>query len=60
MKMIIFLFAFLFSNLTFADHEKLSCSDLFKEAIWDNIFYIKESVKNYLRNNNFSSEYFWR
>ena len=64
---------FLFSNFAFADHKDFRCSDPFDEppwndiflhndifAPWNDIFCTKESVNNYLRENNVSGEYFWR
>ena len=73
MKIFFFLILFLFSNFAFADHKDFRCSDPFDEppwndiflhndifAPWNDIFCTKESVNNYLRENNVSGEYFWR
>ncbi len=73
MRIFFFLILFLFSNFAFADHKDFRCSDPFDEppwndiflhndifAPWNDIFCTKESVNNYLRENNVSGEYFWR
>ncbi len=60
MRIFFFLILFLFSNFSFADHKDFSCSDPFDEPPWNDIFCTKESVNNYLRENNVSGEYFWR
>ena len=72
MKVFLFLIFFLFSNFAFADHEDFSCSDPFRDAPWNDfflhsdifapwndIFFTKESVNDYLRDNNVLSEYYW-
>ena len=73
MRIFFFLILFFFSNFAFADHKDFRCSDPFDEppwndfflhndifAPWNDIFCTKESVNNYLRENNVSGEYFWR
>ena len=45
-------------NDIFAPWNDIFLDDIF--APWNDIFCTKESVNNYLRENNVSGEYFWR